>query len=156
MRNNFENMYIRISEKLKQIVQKKILIETKLNAIESDVANTHQELDKHEKNLIEDSLDVSSSIMRTPLANNLSNRRFINKLNEFSSAKKNSTFDKYNDSIIQSHTNASSLFAITLSVTETNKICGLIGLEYEFKRHEIPDSILNQTGKFILILIYRN
>jgi len=65
------------------------LIETKLNAIESDVANTHQELDKHEKNIIEDSLDVSSSIMRTPLANNLSNRRFINKLNEFSSAKKN-------------------------------------------------------------------
>lgn len=36
--------------------------------------------------------------------------------------------EKYD--IIQSHTNASSLFAITLSVTETNKICGLIGLEY--------------------------
>ena len=76
---------------------------------------------------MEESLDVSNSVMRTPLANNLVNRRFINKLNEFSSAKKLISFDKHD--IIQTHTNGSSLFAITLRVTEDNKICGLIGVK---------------------------
>ena len=76
---------------------------------------------------MEESLDVSNSVMRTPLANNLVNCRFINKLNEFSSAKKLISFDKHY--IIQTHTNGSSLFAITQGVIEANKICGLIGLK---------------------------
>lgn len=146
--------------KLKQIVQKKILIETKLNEIE--VASTSQSLDKHDKQTSDDS--VESNLMRTPLANNLANRRFLTKLNEFSSAKKNQAFDKHE--IIQTHTNASSLFAITLRVTEANKICNLIKLNYvkknlllihsnfkikvkcliykkEFKRYEVLESLVN-------------
>ncbi|CAF0703833.1 unnamed protein product [Brachionus calyciflorus] len=125
--------------KLKKIVEKKILIETKLNLVENQVAETNKEIDKQQKELIDESthsFNSDSSAFRTPSA--VANRRFINKLY---SEKKISTIKKNSDQqIVQFHASSNCLFSIALRVTEANKICSVLGYEYEFKRYEIQNS----------------
>ncbi len=89
-------------KKLKQIVQKKLLIETKLNEAENDLAAANQEIDMQERELTNgeshhdtisdlnstnsttsDGTNYSSHISsacRTPSMSHMANRMFINKL----------------------------------------------------------------------------
>lgn len=67
-----------------------------MNIVENEVADTNKEIDKHEKDLIDDSLSsfsTESSVIKTPSTNSLSNRRFLNKLY---SEKKNSVATRRN------------------------------------------------------------
>ncbi|RMZ99335.1 hypothetical protein BpHYR1_015389 [Brachionus plicatilis] len=124
-------------KKLKKIVEKKILIETKINQVENQMLETNKEIDKHEKELFDESICSSISenaVFRTPA---MANRRLINKLY---SDKKNSTIKKNLDQeIVQFHANSNSLFSIALKVTEANKICCVLGFDYEFKKYEVPN-----------------
>ena len=154
------------------IVQKKILIETKPNEIESEMAATNQELDKYERG----GEDETAPVLRTPAAA-LNHRRILNKLNEFYSEKKNPYHHSHhhhhhyhqslhnsavlksassattnlistNDmDVVQAHANSNGLFALTLRVTEANKICNTIGFEFEFKRYEILSQNSSSTNK---------
>ena len=60
------------------------------------------------------------------------NRRILSKLTEFCSEKKSSAYKSMTGQrdMIQCHANSSGLFAITLKVTEANKICNSIGFDF--------------------------
>lgn len=109
-----------------------------MNECENEVVETRKEIDKHEKELIdtdkyEDLINNSGNksndacMFRTPMNNRL-------KINRFYSDKIKNSVNKIKsieqDEIIQTHASSNSLFAITLCVTEANKICSMLCLEY--------------------------
>ena len=109
------------SKMLKQF-QKKILIETKINELEHDQAKMNNECNKQEQDLL---------LLKTPTTANNS-KILLNKLLLSESSKKPEQSE-----IIQSHASSNGLFAISLCVTEANKICNTLGFDYEFKRYEV-------------------
>ena len=85
-RLEMEQMRTASQRKLKQIVEKKLLIETKLSRIESDVMETNQVLDVHERKMAGEGL--GEMVPRTPSA--ISNRMFLSKL--YSDKKNTASF----------------------------------------------------------------
>jgi ABC-type Fe3+-citrate transport system substrate-binding protein len=83
-------------KKITKIVNKKILIETKLNEAENELATANQEIDVHERELMSDTCDTmhdfnstnsttsdvynQMEICRTPSMASKASRKFINKL----------------------------------------------------------------------------
>ena len=143
-------------KKMKQIVQKKLLIESKLSEAEQVVKETNREIDMQEREYMQaEEIDSTTStydsapsamLYRTPTAtcNFAQNRLLLSKLysekkNSTAVASAASTTLRQNE-LVQAHTNSSSLFAQTLRVTEANRICSTLGLEYEFKRYEIAEN----------------
>lgn len=134
-----QKIKIQSQKRLRQIEQKKI-IEANLNMVQSEMAAVSKEIEAQERELQHNETvsDLNSTSSSTATANTTDTfassckTPFVNKrlLNMLYSEKKTSVKMANQHELIQTHTNANSLFAITLHVTEANKICHSLGLEY--------------------------
>jgi kinesin family protein 14 len=110
------------SKKIKQIVEQKLLIESQLSKLNSNQMEINNEVAKEER------------ILRTPCAS------VSTRLRLYSEQKVNQSASIENQELILNHANSGGLFAITLRINEANKICAILGFEYEFKRYDFIDS----------------
>jgi hypothetical protein len=85
---------------------------------------------------INNEVDKEERILRTPCAS--VSTRLLNRL--YSEQKVNQSASIENQELILNHANACDLFAITLRINEANKICSILGFEYEFKRYDFINS----------------
>ena len=110
-----------------------------MSEVKSQMLETHQEVDKGERELsLDESLrSTASSGVSAATATPLHSQRLLDKI--YHSEKKAVAAaivgEPPAEPIIRSHANANELFALTLLVTEANKICTLLGFDYELRRY---------------------
>lgn len=133
-------------------------LETKLNLIEAAATSTSSTLSSSNDSILSDQTPSNnkngakllnkykSEIMQMLLSNDID----ITSANN--TTKHNGLIDNNVENIIEKHINSNSKFNITLKLSEMNKICNLLMLNYEFKLSEIYDINKRVFIKFIYCL----